>query len=247
MAKKKKKKEEEKGFLGKLIGKAEEFLDPLPELRQAGQAMGFVESDDEKAARLDVEAETDRQLAEAEEIRMEPWKDPNIAAASIAMANQQANMYRQMKSRGNTAAEQSRITGQTLSKFNIGGNQQMAVLQMELRKVKAKEVRALKEDNYELAKAARIEKQQITKLLMDIAQMGLSFAAGGGVGGAGSALTKYLENQSFNASAYNQEGGAGGAALNFELSPYGNQPNGFRDDNDNHEISGGLSNRYRRR
>jgi hypothetical protein len=243
MAKKKKKKEEEKSFLSSIGDKVVEFLDPLPELKQGGQALGLVESDDEKAARLDVEAETDRQLAEAEEIRMEPWKDPNIAAASIAMANQQANMYRQMKSRGNTAAEQSSITGQTLSKFNIGGNQQMAVLQMKLREAKAKEVRALKSDNYELAKAARIEKQQITKLLMDIAQMGLSFVAGGGVGGAGSALTKYLESQSFNASAYNQQGGLGASDLNLELNPYGNQPNGFRDDNN--EISGGLSSRYR--
>ena len=85
MAKKKKKKEEEKSFLSSIGDKVGEFLDPLPELKQAGQALGLVESDDEKAARLDVEAETDRQLDEAEAIRMEPWKDPNIAAASIAI------------------------------------------------------------------------------------------------------------------------------------------------------------------
>jgi hypothetical protein len=225
MAKEKKKKK--KGVLEGFVDKVVEVLDPLPEIKQAGQALGWVESDDEKAARLDLEAETDRQLAEAEEIRMEPWKDPNIAAASIAMANQQANMYRQMKSRGNTAAEQSRITGQSLSKFNIQGNQRMAILQMKLRDVKAKEVRALKEDNYELVKAARIEKQQITKLIMDIAQMGLSFAAGGGVGGVGSALTKYLESQAFNAHAYNQQGGGAYADLNLALTPPGSQSGGF--------------------
>ena len=203
--------EGDKNILERFVGKVEEALDFKPEIKQLGQAFGYGESDEEKEARLLLEAERDTQLEEAEAIRQEPWKDPNIAAASIAMARQQANVYRQMKNRGLSAGEQSRITGQSLTKFNIQGNQNLAVLQMRLRAVKAKEVKALKLEQWELAKAARVEKQQIAKLILDLTQMGLSLAnptAGAGVG----ALEMYLKQQQ-QAQAYRGADYAAGKAI----------------------------------
>ena len=203
--------EGDKNILERFVGNVEEALDFKPEIKQVGQAFGYGESDEEKEARLILEAERDTQLEEAEAIRQEPWKDPNIAAASIAMARQQANVYRQMKNRGLSAGEQSRITGQSLTKFNIQGNQNLAVLQMRLRAIKAKEVEALKKEQWELAKAARVEKQQIAKLILDLTQMGLSLAnptAGAGMG----ALEMYLKQQQ-QAQAYKGADYAAGKAI----------------------------------
>jgi len=211
----------DKSFFGKLKGKWDEAWDFKPEIKELGQGLGFVESDEEKEARLLLEAERDTQIEEAEALRKEPWKDPNIAAASIAMARQQANVYRQMKNRGLSAGEQSRITGESLTKFNIQGNQNLAVLQMRLRAVKAKEVKALKQEQWELARAARVEKQQIAKLILDLTQMGLSLAnptAGAGVG----ALEMYLKQQQ-QAEAYKGADYAAGKAIgsiNSDMDKY---------------------------
>jgi hypothetical protein len=192
-----------------LKGKWDEAWDFRPEVEQAkgglkrvGQGLGFVESDEEKAKRLALEAERQTQIDEAERIRKNPHLDPSIAAASIKMAQEQAKMYRMMKNRGLSAGEQSTLTGETLTKFNVRGNQSMAVLQMQLRAAKSKEIEALKKEDWELARQARVEKQKIAKLILDVAQMGLSYAAAGAGGLGSSAVGRYLESQATQ-SAYN--------------------------------------------
>jgi len=96
----------------------------------------------------------------------------------------------------------------------------MTILQMELREAKKKEITALKKEDYELAKAARVEQQQITKLIMDIAQIGLATATGGTSAAATTAAMKlFLQSQSNQPSAYNanQEVFDPGALDNFSL------------------------------
>ena len=158
------------------IGKR--WLDFAPEMETLGgwlesgaEFFGLDPTDEEDAAALAIQEQRAKDIAQAEELAASPWKDPNVAAASLQLGRQREMMESGFRDRRLSASEGARMSGEAQTKMGIEGNQKLALLQMQIRDLKRKEIAALKKEDYEFARKLREDGQVVAKLIMDLTAM----------------------------------------------------------------------------